>query len=242
MENNTNVLGVIGGLGPLATARFIELVTQFTDADKEQNHLNMIVYSFPSAPDCSDFTMGYYLKSPLHRLVYVANELARQKVDLIAMPCMTAHYFYNDLSERICVPIIHAIEETAQYLKDYGISRAGIMASEGTISAELFHKALARHDIEAIVPSSQRQQDVTHLIYKNLKAGHPAQMDRFYGIANELHDNGAEVIVLGCAELSLIKREYCLGPGYLDSMEVLARKAVLSSGKALKQDKQSLIT
>ena len=242
MENNGKILGVVGGLGPLATARFIELITEFTDADSEQDHLNMIVYSFPSIPDRSDFIMGYYLKSPLHRLLYVANELTRQNVDRIAIPCMTAHYFHNSLSERIGVPIINAIEETARYLKENGVKRAGIMASEGTVSSGLFHKAFERYGIEAIVPSSEQQNNVSHLIYKNIKACLPADMDRFHSVEAELRNQGAEVIVLGCTEFSLIKRDHILGPGYLDAMEVLAQQAVLQCGKQMKRDKRYLIT
>lgn len=242
MAHDKQILGVIGGLGPLATAHFMELVVQLTDADTEQDNVDMIVYNFPSIPDRSDYILGYYLKSPLHGLLYVANALARQNVDLIAIPCMTAHFFYSELSERIQLPIINAIEETARYLKQYGIRRAGMMASEGTVSSKLFHKALAFHGIETIIPSSERQQDVNHLIYKNIKAGIPAEMDRFYRVEAELRNRGAEVIVLGCTELSLIKRDHTLGPGYLDAMEVLAQQAVLRCGKKLKEDKKYLIT
>lgn len=242
MAHDQKILGVIGGLGPLATAHFMELVVQLTEANTEQENVDMIVYNFPSIPDRSDFIMGYYLKSPLHRLLYVANALARQDVDLIAIPCMTAHYFYSELSERTQLPIINAIEETAHYLKQRGIRRAGIMATEGTIASKLFHKAFACHGIDSIVPTPERQKDVNHLIYKNIKAGVPAEMDRFHRVESELQTAGAEVIVLGCTELSLIKRDHPLSAGYLDAMEVLAQQAVLRCGKRIKGNRLELIT
>lgn len=242
MVNEKQVLGVIGGLGPLATAHFMELVVQFADAETEQDNVDMIVYNFPSIPDRSDFILGYYMKSPLHGLLYVANALTRQDVDLIAIPCMTAHYFYSELSERIQVPIIDAVAETAIYLAKQGIRRAGIMATEGTISSELFSKALKSRGIEPVIPSASLQKDVTHLIYNNIKAGLPAEMERFHNVEAELRQKGADVIILGCTELSLIKRDHCLGPGYLDAMEVLAQQAVIRCGKKVKSSKLELIT
>lgn len=242
MENDTRILGVIGGLGPLAASHFMELVSKFTDAATDQEHLHMIVYSFPSIPDPTDFIMGYYLKSPLHRLLYVANALSRQNVDLIAIPSITAHYFYDSLSERISLPIIHAVEETARHLEENGVKRVGIMASEGTITSGIYQKALKNHGIETVIPSRIRQEDVNYLIYQNIKSGQQADMTRFYAIADELRKERVQVIILGCTELSLIKRDHPIGPGFLDSMEVLAQQAVLRSGKALKPDKRYLIT
>ena len=85
------------------------------------------------------------------------------------------------------------------------------------------------------------QTNVMHLIYKNVKAGKNIEMDRFNETASALFENGAEVILLGCTELSMIKRDYNIGKGFLDVMEVLARKAVLSCG-TLKPEYEHLIT
>ena len=74
------------------------------------------------------------------------------------------------------------------------------------------------------------------------RSGQQADMARFYAIADELRKERVQVIILGCTELSLIKRDHTLGPGFLDSLEVLAQQAVLRSGKALKPDKRYLIT
>ena len=80
-----------------------------------------------------------------------------------------------------------------------------------------------------------------HLIYENVKAGKKADMTRFRRVQQELFDCGAEVIVLGCTELSLIKRDENIGPGFLDVAEVLARETVIRSGKKLKPQYESLI-
>lgn len=242
MERKEPLLGVIGGLGPLSTAHFMELVVNMTDAKVEQENVDMIVYNFPSIPDRTEYILGYYRKNPFHGLLHVGNALVQQNVDLIAIPCMTAHFFYEDLSSRLDVPIINAVTETVLHLKEHGIHKAGIMATEGTISSGLFSRELEKHNIQPICPSPERQADVTHLIYRNIKEGLPPEMNRFHQVEEELRSQGAEAIILGCTELSLIKRDFSLNAGFLDAMEVLAQKTVLRCGKPLKPAYRNLIT
>lgn len=237
-----SVLGVIGGLGPLATAHFLELTTRMTDAATEQQNLDMIVYNFPSIPDRTGYILGSNLKSPLPGLLWAGRNLTRQGVDCIAIPCVTAHFFYEELREALAAPIIHAVRETARYLKDRGVSSAGIMATDGTILSGLFSRALLDADIRPMIPSKARQAQVMELIYEDIKAGNPPDMEKFFAVSQELRQKGAETILLGCTELSLIKKEHALGPGYLDSMEVLARASLLRCGKPIKPQYENLIT
>ena len=81
-----------------------------------------------------------------------------------------------------------------------------------------------------------------HIIYRNVKANKPAEMDRFKAVGDELKANGAQAIILGCTELSLVKRDNCLGPGFIDAMEVLAQQSLISCGSDLKEEYKELIT
>lgn len=235
------IIGVIGGLGPLATARFIELVTQMTDANRDQDNVDMIVYNFPSIPDRTDYILGNNAKSPLPGLQRIGQALARQKVSCIAIPCVTAHYFHRELQRAIPAPIINGVLETVNILKSSGIKKVGIMATDGTIRSGLLSRELDQREIICVVPSPERQADVRSLIYDNVKAGKPIEMHRFYRVREELFACGAEVILLGCTELSLIKKKENIGLGFLDIMEVLARETVSRSGKKLKPQYESLI-
>lgn len=235
-------LGVIGGLGPRATTHFMELAIRMTDAATDQQNLDMIVYNFPSIPDRTGYILGSNLRSPLPGLLSVGRELARQGVTCIAIPSVTAHYFYEELQAAIPAPIINIIRETVHHLRENGVRSAGIMATEGTIVSGLFTGALEKAGITPILPSAQAQEDVTHLIYRNIKAGRPAEMERFGRVRGQLRAQGAEVIILGCTELSLIKRDCAIGPGFLDAMEVLAQQAVARCGKPLKPEYRRLIT
>lgn len=236
------VLGVIGGLGPMATTHFMDLVAGMTDARTSQDNLQMIIYNFPSIPDRTGYILGSNLKSPLPGLLSVGHALSRQEVACIAIPCITAHYFYDELSASIQTPIVNGVEETVSLLKQEGFHRVGIMGTDGTVLSGLFSDALERRGIRPVVPSKERQADVMHLIYRNVKVGIPPEMERFRAVERELLSRGAQVIILGCTELSVIKQKYGVGPGYLDAMEVLAKQAVLRCGKAIKPEFENLIT
>ncbi len=235
------ILGVIGGLGPIATARFMELVIAMTDAQTDQENVDMIVYNFPSIPDRTGYILGSNLKSPLPGLKSVGQALVRQKVSCIAIPCVTAHYFHRELQSAVPVPILNGVAETVRLLKENGIRKAGIMATDGTVRSRLIAEELDHAGIVPVIPSEKRQEDVTHLIYKNVKAGKPADMERFRRVQQELTDCGAEVIILGCTELSVIKRDQEVGVGFVDVMEVLARASVLRCGKKLRPEYNNLI-
>ncbi len=239
MERTT--LGVVGGLGPAATAYFMELVTAMTDAKTDQEHLDMIVYSRPSIPDRTAYILDHTKESPLSAMAALCKKLTEQGARCIAIPCMTAHYFHDALSE-CSAPIIHGIRETVAHLKSKGITKAGILATDGTIRSGLFHDALAQQGLTPIAPSAQGQARVMQLIYRDIKAGKQPDMACFHAVRQELLDNGAQAIILGCTELSLIKRDYAIGAGFIDVLEVLAQQSVLRCGAQLKEEYQDLIS
>lgn len=239
---NEKTLGVIGGLGPIATAHFLELIINMTDAATDQQHLDMIIYNTPTIPDRTAYILDNEAENPLSRMLEVGNALARQGVSCIAIPCVTAHYFYEQLERGIPVPLINGVEQTVRHLKENGIQKVGIMATDGTVRSGIFHRELEKQGLRPLVPGEKAQKNVMHLIFNNVKAGIPAEMDRFYGAARDLREQGAQAIILGCTELSLIKRDHRIGPDFLDAMEVLAQQSVLSCSKPLKEAYRCLIT
>ncbi len=235
-------LGVIGGLGPIATAYFYELIIKMTDARLDQEHIEMLIYSKPSIPDRTDYILGKSPDNPVYPMVDVGRKLVGMGADHIAIPCITAHYFHDTLSEGIKAPVLHAIMETAHYLKSEGIRQAGIMATEGTVHSGIFQQELQECGITSILPSDESQAAVSELIYKNIKANEPVDYEKFEQVSHQLRRDGAEVIILGCTELSLIKRDFKIGPGYIDAMEVLAMRSIILSEAKLKKEYNILIT
>ena len=234
-------LGVIGGLGPMATAFFMRMVIEMTEARTDQEHIEMLIHSCPQIPDRTNYILGLSDEDPVPDMIRVGRALADQGADLIAIPCITAHYFYRELSRGIPIPIIHIVAEIRDYLVARGVESVGLMATSGTVSSNLFQQTFADCGCRLILPSDEGQKDVMHLIYDNIKASRPVEMDRFFDVSGELRDAGAQVIVLGCTELSMIRRDFPIGGGYLDAMQLLAKCSVERCGK-LKEAYRELIT
>ena len=234
-------LGVIGGLGPMATAYFLQLITQMTDAATDQEHMEILIHSKPQIPDRTKYILGESQNSPVEDMVEVGRNLVSQGAEVLAMPCITAHYFQKELESTIGIPIINGLEETALYLKERGYEKIGIMATDGTIQSRIFQGTLEKYKMQVSVPGEQNQKKVMHLIYDNVKAGKTLEQELFEEVTDELFQKGVQIILLGCTELSLIKKECTLPPGFLDVMEVLAQKAVLSCA-CLKEEYKELIT
>lgn len=223
-------LGIIGGLGPMATAYFLQLIIEMTDAKTDQDHIETILYSFPKTPDRTKYILGLSKLNPAEDMIKIGKSLAEQKVEVLAIPCITAHYFHQELEEKIGLPVVHGIRETAEYLVERDIKTVGVMATDGTIQSKLFQMEMESHGIQVVIPDETNQSLVMKLIYDDVKAGKPANMENFQKVSDYLKEQGAQIIILGCTELSVIKRDEKLQAGYLDVLDVLARSCVLSCG------------
>ena len=235
-------LGVIGGIGPLATAYFMELLVNITEADGDQGHIDAIIYSRPSIPDRTSYILKKSDESPVNMMVDTGIKLQEQGASFIAIPCITAHSFYDEIAKEIEVPIINALEELAIYLKDRKIKRAGIFATDGTLYSKCLERTLEAYGIEVILPSEKSQSYIMEIIYKNIKSGKNIDKDKFEYIKEDMDREKAEVVILGCSELSLLKKNKVIGAGFIDPMEVLAKRAIELCGGEVKEEFKSLIT
>lgn len=224
-------LGVIGGVGPMATALFMKMIIEMTDAKNDQEHIEMVIYNCPQIPDRTNYILGKSTQDPAPKMIELGRKLAEEGAELIAIPCITAHYFYDELSAAIHVPIINIIEEVCGFLTERNIHCAGLMATSGTIASGLFQNAFTAAGCTLILPDEAEQEDLMHVIYENVKAGRPVDMQRFERVAKHLRNAGAEVIILGCTELSVVRENCNLGAGYLDAMRLLAKCAAERCGK-----------
>ncbi len=235
-------LGVIGGLGPMATAYYLELVIRMTDVCRDQDHPPIIIMNMPTIPDRTAFILGQSGEDPLPPMVELGRQMKGLGATVIATPCVTAHYFHEELQRQIGLPVIHVIRRTAQILRDAGIRRVGLMATDGTVQSGIFQRQIEERGMELILPSAEAQKGVMTLIYDQIKAGIKPDMALFAAIREDLRRQGAQVVVLGCTELSLLKKEQDLGDGILDALEVLARESVIACGKDVKPEFDQLFT
>ena len=233
-------LGVIGGLGPMATAYYLELVIRMTDVKRDQDHPEIVIANIPSIPDRTAFILGKSQDDPLGPMVEIGNQLKSMGATVVATPCITAHYFHEALQNGIGLPLIHAIRATAEVLRSAGVSKVGLMATDGTVQSGIFQKQIEEYGMELVLPSGEGQKAVMTLIYDQVKAGLEPDLQLFNSIRDDLRRNGAQAVVLGCTELSLLKKSYDLGSGVLDALEVLAKESVLACGKPVRKEYDEL--
>lgn len=229
-------LGVIGGLGPMATAYFMQRIIEMTDAIQDQEHLQMIVYNCPNIPDRTSYILDTTKENPIPYIIDIADKLKEQGVDCVAMPCITAHYFKNTIENESGVSVIDVIEDTVKLIKDGGIMRVGLMATDGTVKSRIFQRKMEEHGLEVILPDDKHQKMVMDLIYEDIKKGYSPNIDNFNIVKSYLVEHGAQIVILGCTELSVIKRDYDLGSGICDCLDVLARQSILRCNKRIKSE------
>ena len=225
----------------MATAYFMRRIIELTDAATDQENIEMIIYNCPSIPDRTGFILGENQESPFPKILELAQSLERQNVDYIAMPCITAHYFHDQLADSVFIPVSNGIKEAAQYLQERGITKVGIMATDGTVKMHLFDSVFKDYDITCIYPDTECQKLVMSIIYDDVKAGRPVKMEEFELIKLQLLGEGAEVVILGCTELSIVKRDNDVGPKVLDIVDVLAADCVKKCAKP-RPECENLIT
>jgi aspartate racemase len=235
-------LGVIGGLGPMASAYYLELVIRMTDAKRDQEHPEIILLNIPSIPDRTAYILGRSQENPLEPMIELGKQLKGLGATVVATPCITAHYFHEALQQGVGLPLIHGIRCTAQTLRDAGVTKVGLMATDGTVQSGIFQRQVEELGMELVLPGEEGQRGVMTLIYDQVKAGMEPDMALFAVIRDELRSKGAQAVVLGCTELSLLKKQQELGQGILDALEVLAKESVLACGKQVKTEYDQLFT
>ena len=222
-------LGIIGGLGPMATAHFMALITKMTEAEKDQDHIEMIIHSRPAIPDRTAFITGQSDLSPEPDLIELGKGLADAGAEILAIPCFSAHYFIDVVRKAAGIPVIDAIEEVASYLKGKSFTKVGILATDGIIHSRLYQDKFEKAGIEVLLPDAYAQKRIMYMIYK-IKSGSEVDIINLSLLSQGLFEDGAEAVLLGCSDLSTLEHRADLPPQYLDVLDVLARRAVLECG------------
>lgn len=230
MQRN-HLLGILGGLGPMSTFYFCELLTEHTAATADADHIDMIISSRATTPDRTAYILGRSERDPLPVMIEEARRLVGAGADLIVIPCNTAHYFYEGLRAQINVPMLNIIQETVLHLRANGVTTFGLLATEGTVRSEAYKRVSEPLGVRCLTPDDEGQAVITSLIYDAIKQNRPVDQDRFFSVVNALRDRGCERIVLGCTELSLLRRQGLDDDLFVDSLEVLAYQTILACGK-----------
>ena len=226
------VVGVLGGMGPEATADFFARVISLTPARKDQEHLRIIIDNNPKIPDRTDAILTED-KSLLPVLVETAKNLERAGADFIAIPCNTVHYFYDDLAREISIPVLHMIREVAHAVKASlpECEKVGLIATTGTTTSGLYQKELQRVGVEVIVPDPKSQAEVMDVILeiKALRGKNRARKE-IIKASNLLIERKVQALIIGCTDVPLVVKASDFPVPVFDSTGILAEATVKFAG------------
>lgn len=223
------ILGIFGGMGPEATANLYQLIVKLTPAEKDQDHIPTLMFSFPQVPDRTAAIQSGD-RSIIPYLVEGVTRLEKAGASLIAIPCNTAHYFYDDMQRAVGIPIIHMIRETvAEVTTRYPDARTiGLLATSGTIASGLYEKEFSARGIAVVKPGFEHQEKKVMASIYGIKSGTDKKQaeDLLFEAGRHLEADGAQVIVLGCTEIPLAFNPDRAKVPVVNATKVLAERAI----------------
>lgn len=222
------VVGVIGGMGPAATADFFRLLVEATPAKRDQDHLHVLIDNNPGVPDRQDALLRGG-PSPAPALAAAAQRLVAMGAELLVMPCNTAHAWSQSVREAVRTPFLSIIDATLQETRDRhpDVARVGVLATTGCLVAGLYQNALSASGIECLVLPAELQHRFSGLIagMKGSGADDSARHE-MVGLAEALATAGAEVLIAGCTEVPLLIEGAETPVPLVSSTHALARRTV----------------
>ena len=223
------ILGVLGGMGPLASAHFMLRLTLLTPAERDQDHVPAVLWSDPRVPPRTNGRVAGPM-DPLPWLRRGAQGLAAAGCGAIAMPCNTAHGWYDDICEA-GVPVLHIVDATATALRAVcPVGRIGLMATAATLAMRLYQDRLDASGWDCIVPSAAEMQDLVAPAIHAVKVNRLAEAYApLAAVVRSLAARGAGAVVLGCTEIPLGMQAgpwQTLGVPVVDSVDALALAAI----------------
>ncbi len=231
------VIGILGGMGPEATVDLFCKIIANTPADKDQDHLRVVIDSNPKVPDRTAAILRGG-SSPVPSMKAGIEALERAGADFVVIPCVSAHFFLQELQRESGLPIISMLDVTAEHIRKRhpNIHKVGMLATTGTLQGGRFRERLQQAGIETITPAGPDQERVMMAIYE-IKGAAAAGKDRgaigaeIREVAGRLIQRGAQGVVAGCTEIPLVMRPGDLGVPVFDTLLLLARAAIAAAGR-----------
>lgn len=229
---------IIGGMGTMATESYIHQLNKRIDAHQDQDYLNYILVNHATVPDRTAYILDNSKPNPYDDLAEDIQQQAQLKPDFFALPCNTAHYFYDDLQKLTDIPILHMPREAVNTIHEKypTAKKVGLLATHGTIADHVYENEIKKAGYEFVGPTDSIQAKVDQLIYTDIKEHNYVDHQLFHGLVKTMiNEFECDVVILGCTELSLAQeREPIEAMPIIDGQIVLVEKTL---EKALKMQK-----
>lgn len=229
-------LGILGGMGPLATADLFTKIVTMTKADCDNDHIRIFIDNNAQIKDRTAAIL-HGGQSPLPQLMESAKKLEKMGADCIIMPCNTAHYFLQSLQMQVKVPFLSMIGQAVRVAKQrYPGQKAGILATTGTLDAGVYSRAFMDEGVEVVLPDEEQRRYLMSVIYDGVKAGKmPTDPEPFNAVLREMESRGAGYFILGCTELPVAVQSLGLENNFVDATTELAKAAIEYCGYEVKE-------
>ena len=227
-------VGVLGGLGPEATLDFFAKVLAHTEAQRDQDHLHLLIDNNPKVPNRNEAVAGSG-PSPAPALAAMARGLEAAGADFLVMACNAAHAFQSAITDATALPFVSIIAETvaATLERRPPPTTVGVLAAAGCIDAGLYRDAFAAEGVNTVEPEGERRERFMALLYRIKRGDKGAAVRRgMLALATELVEAGAEAIVAGCTEVPLVLFAADLPVPLVDSTEALVKATVRYATRA----------
>lgn len=235
MRSRSEIIGIIGGMGPEATAQFYLRLIAKTPVQADQDHFRVVIDSNPKIPDRTAAILGKG-ENPVPYIVETAKNLEKMGATIGCLPCITSHYFFDEVQKSVGYPIVHAIKALREAIsRQYPDAKCiGILATTGTKNARLYDLHLEGYQI--IYPDDKTQEvKVMEAIYgpEGIKRGNhgPKPLSLLRSAANKLVADGADLIIAGCTEVPLVLKPEHLDVPLIDPMEVVMDELIYCGNK-----------
>lgn len=236
MERSKKSVGILGGMGALATVDLFEKIVLLTDAASDAEHIRVYIDNNTAVPDRTAAIL-HGGADPMPAMTDSLRKLEACGADCVIMPCNTAHYFLPRLQEQTRVPFISMLAETAKAcaLRFPG-KTACVLATRGTLASGLYERALEAEGVSCILPDEAQRDVLMYAIYDCVKGGKPLETVRqpMEALLADLSARGADYFILGCTELPIVAQELALPGDFIDPTSELAKAAILFCGYELK--------
>lgn len=249
------MIGIIGGVGPLAGVDTYKKIIEETQATSDQDHLPVLLYSLPDRiSDRTAFLLDRQTENPGHTLANIAIQLEKAGATVVAIPCNTAHaepifsIVENRLEEtKSTVRLLHIVKETVKFVQqNYPNAKVGILSTTGTRQEKIYSGQFEDAGLTFVEPSDADQDRVHHAIYHE-EYGIKAQSSpiseqarkELQDVLNNLNKQGASLVILGCTELPLALPENTYHDMVLvDPNRILARALIHAINPEKLKEKQ----
>lgn len=222
-------VGIIGGLGPLATVDLFNKIVVNTPAQKDQDNIPILIYNNPQIPDRTEAILNNG-PSPVEAIIKTGKVLENMGADFLIMPCNTALFYHSDIQAGLGIELLHMIELTANYIKENNLGKVAILATKGTIKSKSYSNILKDNKINFYDPFDNEEliESLSYHIYEGVKKNNFSNdISDLKSLLDELIENEkVDTFILACTELPILFEKYKLDYKTIDPTLILAKEAI----------------